>query len=85
MQVRMKTNLGWVDARAIGVNPHECLEGMLPEVSDKAGEWLVSTGKAEELPAVRAVPQPTINAVPPQPKAAARGKHSDKSNSDKEE
>lgn len=89
MLVRMKTNLGWIDAQEIGVSPGECMEGMTPEVSDSAGQWLVSHKKSEELPAIRGVPPASIQAVPPaamQPKPAhaGRGKQSDKSTPDKE-
>lgn len=90
MKVRMRTNLGTVHAAAIGVKASECLQGMEPEVSEDAGQWLVKRRMADEVPVIHAVPRETMMAVPPaaiHPKPAplaARTKPSDKSPPHKE-
>ncbi len=59
MLVRFKTNLGSIDAAAIGVDYKECLLGMERDISDapvvktkegviSAAQWLVTRGIAEK-------------------------------------
>lgn len=65
MKVKMRTNLGTVDASAIGVDAKQCRDGMVTEVSDAAGQWLVKRRFADELPEIHAVPPQPMQAVPP--------------------
>jgi len=51
MLVRFKVNLGSRDADEIGLEFAKCGAGMLLNVSDKVGAWLVSNGHATESPA----------------------------------
>jgi hypothetical protein len=69
MKVRMTTNLGFVHANNIGVDYRDCKTGMVVEVSEAAGQWLVKNRKAvEEIHAVP--PVAPMKAVPPEPTKA---------------
>lgn len=76
MIIRLKVNLGSHDASAIGVDFQQCQQGMTPEVSDSAGEWLISRGIAEPVREVRGVAKAAaIQGVPPEtPKAKSKAK-----------
>lgn len=65
MQVRFKVNLGSRDAERLGLDFDNCLAGTTREVQDKAGEWLIVHGIAEQLesklkPTVGAAQRPAI-------------------------
>lgn len=90
MKVRMRTNLGTIDAASIGVDAAKCRAGMEPDVNTEAAQWLIGRRMANAV--MHAVPPEPMQAVPPatvKPEAkpaplAARGKPSDKPTSDKE-
>lgn len=95
MRIRMRTNLGTVHAKEIGVNAGECQAGNETVVNDDAGRWLVKNRLADEIPPdehsdMHAVPTSTIDAIPPDPvkptPLSGRGKKSfEKSTPDKDE
>jgi hypothetical protein len=79
MLVCFKVNLGSNDAQPLGLDYKSCGAGMKLEVSDKAGQLLVSKGIASEV-AIEAVAMPAeIKGVPhetkPTPMAARQKSH----------
>lgn len=57
MHLRFRVNLGSRDAERHGLDFRLCGQGMVCNVPEKAGQWLVSKGIAHEVPAeIRAVP-----------------------------
>jgi hypothetical protein len=91
MRVSFKVNLGSQDAELVGgLDFRKCRAGMQLEVSDEAGEWLVSHGIAEQLettpkPIVGIAPKPAIaeaeapgiqTTTSPGPKAGSKKKES---------
>lgn len=67
MKVRMRTNIGTVHAKAIGVDAGKCKSGEEVVVDETAGKWLVDRKMADELPdedQMRAVPVEPMRAVP---------------------
>ncbi len=76
MRVRLKVNLGSLDAAAHGLEHAKCQAGMEADVADAAGKWLIVQGHAESLEAVKGVAKAaTVEAVPPEtPKPKVKAK-----------
>lgn len=49
MKVRLRVNLGSMDASSHGLDHEKCQAGMEPDVDDAQGKWLVESGIAEEI------------------------------------
>lgn len=89
MHVRFRVNLGSRDAERHGLDFRLCEQGMMCNVPEKAGQWLVGRGIAHEVPAeIRAVPaMPEIGKTDEpvtmsEPAASASAKRSTKSKKD---
>jgi len=83
MLVRFKVNLGSVDARHHNLDFAKCCEGMICDVPEKTGQWLVAKNIAE-LAAVRGVAKAAEIAESKPAPLTGRGKQSDKPTPDKE-
>lgn len=67
MRVKFSINIGKPHAESLGLQVADCTAGKVAEVTDTAGQRLVSNGWAEALPEVKAVAQePKLKAVPPE-------------------
>lgn len=69
MRVKFRVNLGSTDAGRVSLDFRDCCAGVEREVSDVAGNWLVSRGIATEviLEPPASEPPGEINAIPDAP------------------
>lgn len=70
MKITMTKNLGSRDAARFGLKPEECQEGMTPDVSENAADFLEGIGVAEKpeekAKEIKAIPDEPIKAKPPE-------------------
>ncbi len=77
MLVKFRVNLGTNDAIVCGLDHNQCHDGLEVEVSDEAGQWLITKGIVEPVVEIKGLSKAAaMEGVPPEtPKQKFKGKH----------
>ncbi len=76
MIVRFRVNLGSTDASALKLDFQECQQGMELEVSDEAGQWLITKGISEQVSEINGMSKAAaLQGVPPETPKSKKVKH----------